>query len=157
MRASGTLCAVGPAPGRPRAGGECPDPSLHAIPRSSPVSAAPPSDVLLVRLRKLEERLDQVTRQYERLACDDQRLGRQYQRLLHEVRDPAPADGGGRGGGAGPAPTAGCGSKTSGGDSTTTGRIQEVGNPHLGQPVYYRLGALRKTNDLFWLRFQVYF
>jgi phosphate-selective porin OprO/OprP len=32
-----------------------------------------------------------------------------------------------------PAPAAGGGSKASGGDPTTTGRAQEVGNPHLGQ------------------------
>src|SRR5438874_5792510 len=32
-----------------------------------------------------------------------------------------------------PAPAAGGGSKASGGDPTSTGRAQEVGNPHLGQ------------------------
>jgi phosphate-selective porin OprO and OprP len=32
-----------------------------------------------------------------------------------------------------PAPTAGGGSKAAGGDPTTTGRAQEVGNPHLGE------------------------
>lgn len=52
------------------------------------------------------------------------------------TRPPA-AEGGserpGEGADRAPAPAAGGGSKASGGDPTTTGRAQEVGNPHLGQ------------------------
>jgi phosphate-selective porin OprO and OprP len=152
------FCAL--ATGRPSASAQEADAPTSPPAAPNPVPAAPPDGALLERLRKMEEQLDQVTRQNERLrkmeerveqvsrrneqlTRENQRLDRQYQELLREVRAPAPAptstaDAGATAGGGprddrGVAKMAGGGSKVSGGDPTTTGRAQEVGNPRLGK------------------------
>ena len=123
--------------------------------------AAPSSDAyreLLDRLSKMEQRLDQVTKQNGDLSRENKGLAEQVHELSRQISIPgrqgevtgARVDGAGVPGSAGAEsmggarvagrgseverpPTAGGGSKTSGGDPTTTGRAQEVGNRHLGK------------------------
>jgi phosphate-selective porin OprO and OprP len=109
-----------------------------------PRSAAPSADAnqeLLDRLRRMEQRLDQVTKQNEALS-------QEVRELRDENRDqslqfpPVPAaprprlgqDGGSVGGGGSSysvSSSLGGGSASGGGDPTTTGRAQVVGNRHL--------------------------
>ena len=105
-----------------------------------PRAVAPSSDAhqeLLDRLRKMEQRLDQVTKQNEELSREVRELravNRDQSQESPESRDATRSDvprGGGTAGGS--QPSQGGGSKSSGGDPTTTGRAQEVGNPHLGK------------------------
>jgi phosphate-selective porin OprO/OprP len=62
-------------------------PNLPALPAPAPHpgSAAPAADALLERLRKMEERLDQVTRQNEELARENSMLAGQVQDLSRRI------------------------------------------------------------------------
>jgi phosphate-selective porin OprO and OprP len=98
-----------------------------------------PNQELLDRLRKMEERLDHVTKQNEELSRQVHELrnaGRRQSQATPEfdtaTRSHAPRGGDSDSAG-GSQPSAGGGSKTSGGDPTTTGRAQEIGNRHLGK------------------------
>jgi phosphate-selective porin OprO/OprP len=121
-----------------------------------PRAAVPPSDShqeLLDRLGKMEQRLEQVTREKARLAFENQTPAERVHDLPRQPGNfgppageggttmPGPEGSGAAGGarreGGGSErsyPTAGGGSKASGGgDPTTIGRAQEVGNRHLGK------------------------
>ena len=127
-------------------------PPVDALPRA----AVLPSDAhqeLLDRLLKMEQRLDQVTRQNEQLASANQMLAGQVQDLSRRIGGAGPRatvtgvpDGAASSGttgaisdstmssGLGRAPsTSGGGSASGGGDPTTIGRTQEVGNRHRGR------------------------
>jgi phosphate-selective porin OprO and OprP len=113
----------------------------------SPTSVTP--DLLLDRLRQMEEKLDALSNQNAQLSQDNRRLAEQYNDLARQVRGtavgsdasrtgPGPGEGmsGGTGGadgsgGGDKSSVAGGGSKTSGGDPTSSGRAQEVGNRRL--------------------------
>jgi len=114
-------------------------PSIPPI-ADPPRTAVPSPDVqreLLDRLRKMEERLDQVTKQNEDLSREIQELkavNRDQSQEFPAVPDSTRSNATRVGGTASYSqPSAGGGSKTSGGDPTTTGRAQEIGNPHLGK------------------------
>ena len=120
--------------------GEEGSPPVPPITDPPPRAVAPSSDAhqeLLDRLRKMEQRLDQVTKQNEELSREVRELravNRDQSQEFPELRDATRSDvprGGGTAGGS--QPSQGGGSKSSGGDPTTTGRAQEVGNPHLGK------------------------
>ena len=137
-------------------------PSIAPLP-GAPVVAAPAAGTtnqeLLERLLKMEDRLDQVTKQNEQLLKLGDRLDqvtKQNEQLSREVRElervnrgrnaevDAPVDamrpnaneGGSarRGGPSGmPPATSGGGSASGGGDPTKAGSAQLVGNRHLGR------------------------
>ncbi|MDB5350822.1 MAG: phosphate-selective porin [Planctomycetota bacterium] len=127
--ASGTTRALGQD-------GSSSIPAVNAPPRAI-VPASDAHQELLDRLRKMEARLDQVTRQNEDLSREVHEL----KTVKWDQSQAVPGVGaaprldtprsGGTGGEA--QPSAGGGSKTSGGDPTTTGRAQEVGNRHIGK------------------------
>src|SRR5437773_652648 len=111
-------------------------PPIAGPPRAAaPASAAQPE--LLDRLRRMEERLDQVTKQNEELSREVRELravNRDQRQEFPAVPDPRRSNATRAGGTASFAQaSAGGGSKTSGGDPTTTGRAQEIGNPRLGK------------------------
>jgi phosphate-selective porin OprO/OprP len=131
------------APNRP------PLPSPAPNPGSMPLAA----DALLERLRKVEERLDQVTKQNEDLAQENSVLAGQVQELSRRIGNSRPqatmtggADGArssrmagaisdsaiSSGPGGMPPATSGGGSASGGGDPTTTGRAQVLGNRQRG-------------------------
>jgi phosphate-selective porin OprO and OprP len=116
-------------------------------PAIPPVDALPPTAVspsnaqqeLLDRLRRIEERLDQVTKQNEELSHEVQEL-RSVNRDQSQQFAPVPAaarsdmgQGGGGGSSYSISSALGGGSASGGGDPTTTGRAQVVGNRQLGK------------------------
>jgi phosphate-selective porin OprO/OprP len=130
--------------------GSPPVPPVDPLPRAA-VSPAGPQQDLLDRLRKMEDRLDQVTKRNEELTREVQDLravNRDQSQVFPEV--PAvprpnvgqvggtqPSAGGGSAGGNGSSysnsSALGGGSASGGGDPTTTGRAQVVGNRHQGR------------------------
>jgi phosphate-selective porin OprO/OprP len=115
-----------------------PPPPSPATPAAVP--AALPDGELLERLRRMEERLNLVTKQNEKMQEQLDRVTEQNGRLTEENRravnslvetQPIGATGGGSS--ATTRSTSGGGSASGGGDPTTTGRAQEVGNRHLGK------------------------
>ena len=105
-------------------------PPVDALPRDA-------QQELFDRLLKMEQRLEQVTKRNEELSREVQEL-RSVNRDQSQRFPPVPAvtqSNAARAGGTASfsQPSAGGGSKTSGGDPTTTGRAQEIGNPHLGK------------------------
>ncbi len=123
-------------------------------PAPNPGSTALPADALLERLRKVEERLDRVTKQNEDLARENRVLAGQVQQLSRRIGNSRPqatmtggADGAksstmagatsdsaiSSGPGGMPPATSGGGSASGGGDPTTTGRAQVVGNRQRGR------------------------
>ena len=119
-----------------------PDPAVAPIP-SSVASPSDPQQELLDRLRKMEQRLDQVTKQNEDLSREVRELKALNQNQSQQF-PPVPAaaqpivgQGGGSVGVGGPSysisSSLGGGSSSGGGDPTTTGRAQVVGNRHLGK------------------------
>jgi phosphate-selective porin OprO and OprP len=111
-------------------------PPVDALPTAA-VSPTGAQQELLDRLQKMEERLDRMTRQNEELSREVSELraaGRDQSQDIPSEPDLAPSNASRRGNTASfSQPSAGGGSKTSGGDPTTTGRAQEIGNPHLGK------------------------
>jgi phosphate-selective porin OprO/OprP len=130
-----------------------PPPPLSEPPRST-TPATDAQQELLDRLRRMEQRLDQVTTQNADLARENQSLAAQVQDLSRRMADPGVQGGltggvngstssgmtgatrdsaasSGRGGM--PPATSGGGSASGGGDPTTTGRAQVVGNRRLGR------------------------
>mgnify|MGYP001209322649 CR=1 FL=1 len=111
------------------------------VPVAEPIRG---EDAVAGRLRSLEEMNAELLRRFDEIARQNAELARQNAELSSRVDQLV-------GGSAaphvapnvrpvleeheGPArpPTAGGGSKTGGGDPTTTGRSQMVGNPHLGK------------------------
>ncbi len=134
---------------------EAQDPTPQPTPPASPSPAPPPSaapDLLLDKLRQMEEKLDALSSQNAKLSQDNQKLAEQYEALAGKVEGQARPSGAGEGSssggmtGAGDAKTsggegspagsgssnsAGGGSKASGGDPTTSGRAQVIGNRYL--------------------------
>ena len=153
-------------------------PSIAPLP-SAPVVATPASGTtnqeLLERLLKMEDRLNQVTKQNEQLLKLGDRLDqvtKQNEQLSREVRElrsangapnaevnapfdatrPNTSEGGssanrGTTGGMPPA-TSGGGSASGGGDPTTSGSAQLVGNRHLGKSAFLG-GSYDFENDGF--------
>ncbi len=122
--------------------GSPPVPPVDALPRPA-VSPSDTQQELLDRLRRMEERLDQVTKQNEELSREVQEL-RSVNRDQSQQFPPVPAaprpdvgQGGGSVGGNGSSysisSSLGGGSASGGGDPTTTGRAQVVGNRQLGK------------------------
>ena len=113
-------------------------PQASALPRAA-ISPSDAHQELLDRLLKMEQRLDQVTKRNEELSREVQELRavNRDQRQEFPAAPDATRSNATRAGGTASfsQPSAGGGSKTSGGDPTTTGRAQEIGNPHLGKPV----------------------
>ncbi len=116
--------------------GSPPVPPVATLPRTA-VSPSNPQQELLDRLRRMEERLDQVTKQNDELSREVHELrsvnrdrSQQSPRSPSATQSNAPRAGGT---GSFSQPSAGGGSKTSGGDPTTTGRAEEIGNPRLGK------------------------
>ena len=111
-------------------------PQADALPRAA-VSPSDAHQELLDRLLKMEQRLDQVTKRNEELSREVQELravNRDQSQEFPAVPDATRSNATRAGGTASfSQPSAGGGSKTSGGDPTTTGRAQEIGNPHLGK------------------------
>jgi phosphate-selective porin OprO and OprP len=111
-------------------------PQASALPRVA-VSPSDAHQELLDRLLKMEQRLDQVTKRNEELSREVQELrsvNRDQSQQFPPVADVTQSNEPRAGGTASfSQPSAGGGSKTSGGDPTTTGRAQEIGNPHLGK------------------------
>ena len=116
--------------------GSPPVPPADALPRAA-VSPSDAHQELLDRLLKMEQRLDQVTKRNEELSREVQELravNRDQSQEFPAVPDATRSNATRAGGTASfSQPSAGGGSKTSGGDPTTTGRAQEIGNPHLGK------------------------
>ena len=125
------------------------------IPSIPPLPEAPPGDApaagatnqeLLERLLKMEDRLNQVTKQNEQLSREVQELRRVNRDRNAEVDAPGDAtrpdagQGGGsarRGGPSGmPPATSGGGSASGGGDPTKAGSAQLVGNRHRGRSAF---------------------
>ena len=116
--------------------GSPPVPPVDPLPRSA-VAPADLQQELLDRFRRMEERLDQVTKQNEVLSREVQEL-RSVNRDQSQQFPPVPAvtrpgvdQGGGSVGGDGSSysisSALGGGSASGGGDPTTTGRAQVVG------------------------------
>ncbi len=119
-------------------GGSPPIPPVDALP-STAVSPSNVQQELLDRLRRMEERLDQVTKQNEELLQQVEELKSANWNQSQQF-PPVPAvtrSGGGSTGGNGPSysisSSLGGGSASGGGDPTTTGRAQVVGNRQLGK------------------------
>ena len=126
-------------------------PQADALPRAA-VSPSDAQQELLDRLLKMEERLDQVTRQNEQLAREPD-ARREVQDLSRRIGGAGPRatvtgvpDGAASSGttgaisdstmssGLGRAPgTSGGGSASGGGDPTNIGRAEEIGNRHRGK------------------------
>ncbi len=111
-------------------------PKASALPRAA-VSPSDAHQELLDRLLKMEQRLDQVTKRNEELSREVHELravNRDQSQEFPAAPDATRSNATRAGGTASfSQPSAGGGSKTSGGDPTTTGRAQEIGNPHLGK------------------------
>ena len=117
-------------------------PSIAPLPDAPPAAAPAAVEAnreLLDRLLKMEDRLDQVTKQNEQLSREVQELRRVNRGRNAEVDTTRPdvGQGGGsasRGGPSGiPPATSGGGSASGGGDPTKSGSAQLVGNSHLGR------------------------
>jgi hypothetical protein len=124
--------------------GSPPVPPLDPLPRAA-VSPADSQQELVDRLRRMEERLDQVTKQNDELSREVQDL-KSANRAQRQQFPPAPAarrpdpdegdadfSGGGRGSSYSISSSLGGGSASGGGDPTTSGRAQVVGNRQLGK------------------------
>jgi phosphate-selective porin OprO/OprP len=123
-------------------GGSSPVPPIDALPPTA-VSPSDSQRALLDRLRRMEQRLDQVTKQNEELSREVQEL-KSVNRDQSQQFPPVPSAprpdvgrGAGPGGGTGSSysisSSLGGGSASGGGDPTTTGRAQVVGNRQLGR------------------------
>ncbi len=123
-------------------GGSPPIPPVDAL----PPTAVSPSNVqqeLLDRLQRMEQRLDEVTKQNAELSHEVEELKsanrNQSQPFPPTSIDPRPdvGEGGGFVGGGGTSysisSSLGGGSASGGGDPTTTGRAQVIGNRQLGK------------------------
>jgi phosphate-selective porin OprO/OprP len=119
-----------------------PIPPVAALP-SSAVSSSNVQEELLDRLRRMEQRLDEVTKQNEELSQEVQELksanrnqSQQFPPVPAMTR-PGVAQRGGSMGGDGSSysisSSLGGGSASGGGDPTTTGRAQVIGNRELGK------------------------
>jgi phosphate-selective porin OprO and OprP len=115
-------------------------PPIDALP-STAVSPSDSQRELLDRLRRMEERLDQVTKQNEELSQEVREL-KSVNRDQSQKFPPVPAvtrpdvgqgGGGGNGSSYSISSSLGGGSASGGGDPTTTGRAQVVGNRQLGK------------------------
>jgi phosphate-selective porin OprO/OprP len=132
-------------------------PSIAPLPDDPPAAAPAAVEAnreLLGRLLKMEDRLDQLTKQNEQLSREVEELWRTNRARNTEADTMRPnvgQDGGsasrGRSSGIPPA-TSGGGSASGGGDPTKSGSAQLVGNSHLGRS-FFLGGSYDFENDGF--------